>query len=457
MLQEDSWARTELGRDDPEAAEAVDAIVLRTKAVAPQPLFYQIALERQTACTALVARYARFPSRARSGFAHRLSDLATAPLTGLPILAAIIYFGLYRFVGTFAAGDVVNFLEKKCFGEYLNPRFNAWLAHWLPGTSGWQYWTRELFGGQYGLVTLGVTYAMAIVLPIVSMFFLFFSVLEDSGYFPRLALLLDRACKFIGLNGRAVVPVVLGFGCDTMATMVTRIQETKRERTITTLLLALAIPCSAQYGLITGLLAQRTAGVAGMSYAWLAWAGIVFALFLLTGRLASRLLPGKAPSFYMELPPLRWPRASNVVIKTLARMKWYFLEILPLFLVASVLIWIGRITGGFDALIGLIQPLVGAIGLPASTAPAVLYGFFRRDFGAAGLYDLANSGQLSGRQLLVVCVTLTLFLPCVAQLLIMVKERGWKSALAMAAGIVAIAFVVGGVVNALVLALGVAL
>jgi len=247
---------------------------------------------------------------------------------------------------------------------------------------------------------------------------------------------------------------VLGFGCDTMATMVTRIQETRRERVITTLLLALAIPCSAQYGVITALLAKRPAGVLGISYAWLAWAGILVVIFIATGRVASRLLPGRPASFYMELPPLRLPRLGNVVVKTLARMKWYFLEVLPLFLLASVLIWLGRLTHVFEALIAALRPLVRLIGLPAETATAFLYGFFRRDFGAAGLYRMADAGQLTGAQLLVACVTLTLFLPCVAQFLIMKKERGLTSAVLMSAGIVGVAFVVGGALHAMLAAAG---
>jgi ferrous iron transport protein B len=304
---------------------------------------------------------------------------------------------------------------------------------------------------------LGITYAIAIVLPIVSLFFLFFSILEDSGYFPRLALLVDRLFKKIGLNGRAVIPLVLGFGCDTMATMVTRIQETKRERIITTLLLALAIPCSAQYGVITALLSRRTAGVFGISYAWLAWAAIITLLFIVVGRLASGIVKGEAATFYMELPPLRLPRISNVVLKTVARMKWYFFEILPLFLFASVLIWVGRLTRIFDVLIAGLKPVVMLIGLPAGAAPAFLYGFFRRDFGAAGLFQLADSGQMNGSQLLVACVTLTLFLPCVAQFLIMKKERGLKNTILMAAGIVCTAFLVGGVVHIILQATGVVL
>ena len=193
---------------------------------------------------------------------------------------------------------------------------------------------QDLFVGEYGILTLGLRYAVAIILPIVGTFFLAFSILEDTGYLPRLAMLMDRVFKGIGLNGRAVIPMVLGFGCDTMATMVTRTLETRRERVIATLLLALAIPCSAQLGVILAMLS-------GAPGALLIWGLVITGVFLLVGLLAARLLPGERPTFYMELPPLRLPQLGNVLVKTYTRMEWYLLEVLPFFLLASVVIWLG--------------------------------------------------------------------------------------------------------------------
>jgi ferrous iron transport protein B len=385
------------------------------------------------------------------GSARRLSSRISAalvrPVTGIPILLLVLYLGLYQFVGRFGAGEVVDFVEGRIFGAHIIPWINS-LIDSLFGTEGWEYWARELIVGDYGIITLGVTYAIAIVLPIVFLFFLFFSLLEDSGYFPRLALLTDRSFKRIGLNGRAVIPVVLGFACDTMATMVTRVQETRRERVITTALLALAIPCSAQYGVMAAMLADASStGPFGVSVPFLIWAGVVGLVFLATGLIASRVVSGERASFYMELPPLRMPQPGNVLIKTFARMKWYFLEILPLFVLASVLIWIGRLTGLFELIIRGLEPVVGAIGLPDAAAPAFLYGFFRRDFGAAGLFDLAETGAMSMEQVLVACVTLTLFLPCVAQLLIMHRERGPRTTAILAGVVVVVAFGVGGALN----------
>ena len=277
---------------------------------------------------------------------------------------------------------------------------------------------------------------MAIVLPIVNTFFLAFPVLEDSGYLPRLAMLLDRLFKKIGLTARAVIPLVPGLGCDTMAVLVTRTLETRREKPIAALLLALAVPCSAQMGVILGLLGSHPAGLA-------VWGAVIVGVFIAAGFLAARFMSGDPPSFYMELFPLRLPRPGNVLVKTYSRMVWYFKEVLPLFLLASVLIWLGQITGLFQLLVGGLAHVVRLLGLPDEAAVAFLFGFFRRDYGAAGLYDLQSTGALAGNQLVVAAITPTLFLLCIAQLLIMKKERGTGLVLLSAAGTTAIALVVG--------------
>ena len=149
----------------------------------------------------------------------------------------------------------------------------------------------------------------------------------------------------------------------------------------------------------------------------------------------------------MEVPPLRLPRLTNVLTKTYTRMQWYFVEILPLFILASVLIWAGNLTGLFDQLINAMKPIVNFIGLPDEAAKAFLFGFFRRDYGAAGLYDLQKSGALSPQQLVVAASTLTLFVPCIAQFSMMLKERGAKTALAMAGFIFPFAFLAGAFIN----------
>ena len=377
--------------------------------------------------------------------AQRLDKLLLNPWTGFPILGLVIYFGLYQFVGVLGGGTLVNFLENTVFGHWINPLFEKVFAAIVP----WDTF-RSLFVGEYGMLTLGLRYATAIILPIVGTFFLAFSVLEDTGYLPRLAMMLDRLFKAIGLNGRAVIPLVLGFGCDTMATMVTRILETKRERVIATFLLALSIPCAAQIGVILGLLS-------GHPGALVLWAVIMLGIFVAAGTLMANFLPGERPTFFMELPPLRWPTLKNVWSKTVSRMGWYFMEVFPLFILASLLIWVGQVTHLFEKVVALVVPLVEFLGLPAEAAVAFLFGFFRRDYGAAGLYDLQHHGALTGNQLLVATVTLTLFLPCIAQFLIMRKERGWGPTLAMSGIILVTAFGLGWLLKTALVLTGVAL
>jgi ferrous iron transport protein B len=404
------------------------------------PAAYRFAFERRRVVGEVLDGVVTDPARS-SPLRDRLGRLLARPLTGFPVLLLVLYLGLYKFVGEFGAGTLVDLVEGALFEERINPFFEHLFAGvpWEP--------LRALFVGEFGVLTLGLRYAIAIILPIVGTFFLFFSILEDSGYFPRLALLVDRGFKRIGLSGRAVIPMVLGFACDTMATMVTRTLETRRERVLSTMLLALAIPCSAQLGVIVAILAGHPAALG-------VWAGALLGTFLLVGVLAARVLPGETASFHMELPPLRLPRPGNVLMKTYTRMHWYFREVLPLFLVASVLLWAGQLTGVLQRVIDALTPVVALLGLPAETASIFLFGFFRRDYGAAGLFDLQQTGVLDVAQLTVAAVTLTLFVPCVAQFLMMIRERGWRTATGMLLFITPFAFGVGFVLNLLLRGMG---
>jgi ferrous iron transport protein B len=128
-------------------------------------------------------------------------------------------------------------VETSIFETYVNP----WSTRFVNFAVPWQF-LRDLLVGPYGVITMALTYAIAIVLPVVITFFTLFGILEDSGYLPRLSVMLHRIFRRMGLNGKAVLPMVLGLGCDTMATLTTRVLETKKERVIVTILLALGIP-----------------------------------------------------------------------------------------------------------------------------------------------------------------------------------------------------------------------
>lgn len=384
----------------------------------------------------------------RPSMGHRTQEAVARwvrePLTAIPLLAAVLYV-VYLFVGVFGAQILVELLEDGLFGAWINPAAIALANLILP----WSV-ARDFFVGEYGLITMGLTYAIAIVLPVVSTFFLIFGVLEDSGYLPRLAIFSDRIFRRMGLNGRAVLPMVLGLGCDTMATMTTRILTTPKERLIAIMLLALGIPCSAQLATIMGILG-------GISFAaLLTLFGVVIAQMFIVGFLAARVLTGERSAFILELPPIRVPRLDNLLTKTWRRVKWYLGEAVPLFLFGTILLFVLDRAGLLLWVTRALEPMVvGLLGLPRELAKVFIMGFLRRDYGAAGLFMLADKGQLTGVQAVVALTVMTLFIPCVANFLMIVKERGAKVAFTLLAVITPIALFTGAVLNVVLRVLGV--
>lgn len=426
------WAEGRLGGEDRAALHAARAALARSGGAVAE----QIEQVRAEAVGRLAARVVREGGGQRDGPGARLGRLATHPLWGLPLLALVLY-AFYWFVGVFGAGTLVGLLEEDLFGGLVNPWLTGLVHQIVPAPL-----LADFLVGEYGLWTMGMTYALALLLPIVGTFFIAFGVLEDSGYLPRLAVLSNRLFRVMGLNGQAVLPMVLGLGCVTMATMTTRILERKRDRLLVTLLLALAVPCSAQLGVVMGMLASISLA------ATLIWGGVLLAVLLAVGWLAARLLPGERAPLLVELPPLRLPRLGNVLIKTLARLEWYIKEAVPLFLLGTAALFALDAVGALPGLIALGEPLVvGWLGLPAEASAAFLIGFLRRDFGATGLFAMQSAGALTAPQVVVALVTLTLFIPCIASVTMIAKERGWRTAAGMLALIFPLAFLIGGLVN----------
>jgi len=374
--------------------------------------------------------------RSRS-FIHEIGILTRRASTGIPILVAVLLL-VYEFVGYTGAQTLVGLLEKILFGQYLIPL----LQHLLPAG-----FFSELIAGKYGLISMGLTYAIAIVLPVVGTFFIAFSLLEDSGYLPRLAILSDRVMRAMGLNGKATLPMVLGLGCCTMATMTTRILSSRKERLITTLLLALGVPCSAQLGVILGIAAGFS------SIATITIIGVVASQLLLVGYLSSLLVRGQRSEFIFEIPPIRVPQLKNVALKTGYRIQWYLKEAVPLFLYGTLALFLMdklRVSGRslMEWLQAALAPvLTGILHLPAQAAGVFVLGFLRRDYGAAGLFEMTRNGMLSAQQAVVSLIVITLFVPCLASFLMIAKEQGLKRALAITTFIIPFAISVGGVVS----------
>lgn len=410
FLQGDEMASETFSRE--KCFSELKVIRERTTEKIGQPLDYFITLARQKHADRLVEAAVREEKSNESGFLNLLGRLSREPVAGTFLLLIVLYFGLYLCVGKLGAGLLVDYLDNTIFSQYINP----WVAAAVSKVVPW-LWLDSLLVGDYGIFTLGFRYAFVIILPITGTFFFVFAFLEDSGYLPRLAMLVDRFFKCFGLNGRAIIPVVLGFGCGSMAVMVTRTLETRRERLIAAALLAIAIPCSAQLGLVLAMLSGSTQSL-------LVWGMCVCIAFIVVGVLSTNVLPGLPSAFYMELPPMRVPEFSNLLTKAYTRMMWYFLEILPVFIITSSVLWLCDFCGFLNKAVFWARPFMEMVGLPQAAASVFLLGFFRRDYGAAGLYDLNSAGLLGEQQLLIAAVMLTLFVPCVAQVAVMYKERG---------------------------------
>ena len=383
------------------------------------------------------------PTRAPGG--ERVASVAADRFWGWAVLAAVLVV-VYLFVGRFGAGTMVGWLEKDVFGRVVNP----WARHVAAGIP--IGIVERFLVGRYGVVTMALTYGLAIVLPIVTTFFFAFGVLEDSGYLPRLAIVLDRAFRRIGLNGKAVLPMVLGLGCVTMATMTTRILETRKERIQVTLLLALSIPCSAQLGVILGMIGST--GLLGIAI----WGSIVIGSLLGVGWLAAKLIPGQAADFVLELPPMRVPRIDNIARKTWARLAWYLREVIPVFIIGTAVLFVFDELGLLRVLEGWLAPVVvGWLGLPTAATAVLIIGFLRRDYGAAGMFALAAAGGLTGGQVLVSLVVISLFVPCVASVLMIAKEHGTRIAAGMTVFTLVFAVAAGAAVHAALEVLGVSI
>jgi ferrous iron transport protein B len=365
-------------------------------------------------------------------FSAKLSHAMMHPATGIPMLLVLLY-AVYVVFGQWVAGNLVDFLRGTVFERNFNPWVQGLVGHvFAPGSA-----IYNLLAGQFGVLTMTPATMFGVILPLVAGFYLLLSLLEDTGYLPRIAALTDRSLTSMGLNGRAVIPLILGLGCVTMATLSTRILGSRRERFIATALMAVAVPCSAQLGIVAALMA-RAKPIYTAAYFL-----ILLLVFVVLGTVLNRLVPGQSTDLLIDLPSLRLPRLDNVFRKTGTKV-WSFMTEVALFFVGGTLfLGLLQVTGALAWIIVVARPLVhGWLGLPPQTATAFVMGMIRRDFGAAGFFTI----KLTDPQLLVAMVTITLFVPCVASTMVVLKERGWAYMLGLLAGSLTFAFLLGGVV-----------
>lgn len=371
-----------------------------------------------------------------ANFRIKLGRMMINPLTGIPMLILTLYL-MYKIIGVFVAGTVVGVTEDVIMEGYYRP----FIVHAVSGLVQPGSLIGNLLIGEFGILTMAPIYILGLLLPLIIGFYLFMSIMEDSGYLPRIAALVDRSMTSLGLNGKAIIPIILGFGCVTMATMTTRILGSKREKIIATFLLGLAIPCSAQLGVIFGLISTLDAKLVVI------YIVSIIVIFAAAGTLLDKLMPGESSKLLIDLPPIRLPQLKNILMKTVQKTWMFLKEATPLFVLGALIISVLQYTNALVAIENVMLPItVGLLKLPKETAAAFIMGIIRRDFGAAGLTAI----PMTQVQTLISLVVMTLFVPCIAAIMIIFKERGYRDALLIWLGSFAVAFLAGGIIARLV-------
>ena len=350
------------------------------------------------------------------------------PVFGLPVLA------LFLAVMYVLVVDVAGFLEGFLNESVVDPAV-AFLASRMPDG----FW-EDLLIGHYGLLTLGFFNAVCTVLPILSVFFLMFGLLEDIGYLPNLTVLTKRIFEKIGLSGNAVISLVLGFGCKTMATLTTRSLRSRKEKLIAIYLIAFAIPCSAQLGLDMAILGRVGFRLFPIYLATLVMVEIGAGLVL------NRILPeGSSGDYIQEIPPIRLPDPKAIATKTGYRILWFLREAIPIFLIASAVLFFADRIGALDFLKRILKPIVtGWLGLPIDMVDALILTMARHEAAAGLLLRMQDAGMLTAIQSLVAVVITTMFVPCIANIVAMFKEAGIKAGIIMTAAINVSSFILAG-------------
>ncbi len=425
----------------PGTQRLVREIVDRTEARYGTPLDVVMTEQLHAAAEQLAAGLVhRHPHR--SSLSDRVGHLVQSPLTGVPV-AIVITMAMYLWVGQLGAGLVVDTIEQKVFDGWLIPLMTP-VVDRIP----WAFLRGALMDPDFGLLPTGLFLAFGIVLPVLFFFFLFFAVLEDSGYLPRLSILLDRVLRLVGLNGKGVLPLVMGFSCVTMAVITTRMLDTRKERLIATFLLILGIPCAPLLSVQILILRDLSWTAPVTVY------GIILLQILVAGVAANRVLGGRLPDFIMEIPRMRLPKPRVVLARTWRRSVQFTKEAVPVFMLASFIMYVLNWMGGLDLLEAAGRPVVGhLLGLPDKAIQVLIKTLIRRESGAAELHLVQES--FDSVQLVVTLLVMTFLMPCLNAVIVIIKEHGLKAALVIMGGVMVYCVLAGALVNAVCRALGV--
>ena len=363
-------------------------------------------------------------------FSQVFAHLCRHPVFGLPILMSII------FIMYFLVVDVASVISSWMDGTLWIPVQNQ-----IDNLISSKFWS-DFLTGDYGILSLGLANAIITILPILSVFFIFFNILEDIGYIPNLSVLTKRIFEKIGLSGSAIMPLVLGFGCKTMATLTTKSIRSKKERFITICLLAFGIPCSAQLGINISILGRMD-----ISAFAIAFSVLIFVVILVGVVLNKFLKGGEKDYFIQELPTMRLPSPKAVLIKTYYRLYWFLKEAVPVFIFAAVALFIMDRVGILDGMKKILSPIIeGFFGFPSEMVDVLLVCMARKEGAAALLINLVDKGLLNYVQCIVAVIIITM-IPCLANVGAMIKEIGMKRAITTVVSIYIGAFLLAGSLN----------
>jgi ferrous iron transport protein B len=391
-------------------------------------------------------------------FAQRLEDASVHPVIGgiFAILVLAAAFSIVRLIGEFLVGGGVGIAGKPWFTLPfgMEPLFDAaWrpvMAKLSAALGGGGFLHHLLIGNlidgridfkqSFGLLTTGLFVPLGMVLPYIFSFYLVLSLLEDTGYLPRLAVFLDTGMHHIGLHGYAIVPTLLGLGCNVPGIMATRILENRRQRFITATLISIAVPCAALQAMIIGLVGARGLWAVALVY------GILFLVWVAIGAILRVATKGFLPELLIEIPPYRLPSLRALASKMWMRVAGFLVEALPIVLAAIFVVNVLYSLNVFhyiaDASAGVVHTLWG---LPKDAIVPLLLGILRKEMGAGMFAPLA----LTTKQLVSGCVILSMFFPCVATFVVLLRELGGRDTLKATAIMFVAVVVVGAAINLL--------
>ncbi|MHA1264307.1 MAG: ferrous iron transport protein B [Candidatus Helarchaeota archaeon] len=447
-LELERWIARSLGLP---ILKKIQTIIKETRKKFNEPLNFIITQRRELKAREIVSQVVSNLKPSSSSIGDKISQISIHKIWGPLILLGVLIL-VFLFVGYVGAVLLVNLAEGELFGGIINPFLNSWVKSFIPNNAFGHVVTElvvgvpELGDTAFGIATIGMSWIFGLILPIVFTFFLSFAILEDSGYLSRIAILTNQFAKKMGLSGKAMIPMILGLGCGTTAHLTTRILDTKKERIIASLLVALAVPCSAQLGILMGFISTF-----GISWLLVGFSVVFLQLFLI-GWLASRIVqPEEKVSLMIEIPPLRIPKLENVLIKTWKRVTWFMKEAIPLFLIGILILSILSLTGVDILLNDLFYPITNNfLGLPSQSANAFVSAILRRDLGAVVFFEIPG---LTAIQATVGFTVLTLFLPCLASMFMIIKERGFKVASLIISFVFAYAIAIGSLLNLILTAI----